>query len=178
MDSFWVKLDTSESKKFVLDSPSIWENSIKQFNMDCKLVQPFSGIITVTLQENGCMVDGSISGKIVMPCNRCTTDVLITIQHTFRDVEPLPTLNIDGKEVINKDINENIIRQSNGIIEVNLAEILWEEFVLSLPSKPLCNIDCNGLCYSCGKDLNKETCNCSKDEGDPRLAAFKNIVIK
>ena len=95
MDSFWVKLDTSESKKFVLDSPSIWENSIKQFNMDCKLVQPFSGIITVTLQENGCMVDGSISGKIVMPCNRCTTDVLITIQHTFRVVEPHPNPNIE-----------------------------------------------------------------------------------
>lgn len=178
MDSLWVKLNTLESKQFVLDSPLIWEKPIKQFNMDCKLVQPFSGIITITLQEDGCIVDGAISGKIIMPCNRCTTDVLITIQHTFKDIEPLPIIHIDGKEVVNKDINENIIRHSNGIVEVNLAEILWEEFVLSLPGKPLCNIDCNGLCYNCGKDLNKENCNCSKDEGDPRLVAFKNIVIK
>lgn len=174
MDSFWVKLDTLEGKTFVIDTPSVWENPIKQFHMDCKIVQPFSGKITAILQENGCIFNGLLSGKVIIPCNRCTTDVLITINHSFKDVEPLPTFDMYEK----KEVNENIIRQSNGIIEINLAGILWEEFVLSLPIKPLCDTNCNGLCYSCGKNLNKETCACKKHEGDPRLATLKKIIIK
>lgn len=43
--------------------------------------------------------------------------------------------------------------------EIDLADNLREEIVLSYPLKPLCRPDCRGLCTTCGKNLNKGRCN-------------------
>ena len=55
---------------------------------------------------------------------------------------------------------------------------LWEEFSLALPVKPLCRPDCRGLCPECGKNLNEGACGCSRDSGDPRLAALRQLKVK
>jgi uncharacterized protein len=52
-----------------------------------------------------------------------------------------------------------------------------EQFVLSLPAKVLCDFACKGLCPRCGANLNLEECGCVEDEGDPRMAVFKNIKL-
>ena len=60
----------------------------------------------------------------------------------------------------------------------DLAGLLWEEFVLALPVRPLCKPDCKGLCPDCGKNLNEGSCSCVRDEGDPRLAALRGLKVK
>ena len=37
---------------------------------------------------------------------------------------------------------------------------MHEQFVLTLPMKPLCSDDCKGLCPVCGTNLNRGTCDC------------------
>ena len=66
----------------------------------------------------------------------------------------------------------------DGAPEINLAGLLWEEFVLALPVRPLCKPDCKGLCPDCGKNLNEGSCSCVRDEGDPRLAALRGLKVK
>ena len=50
-----------------------------------------------------------------------------------------------------------------------------EQFYLSLPMKPLCREDCQGLCPACGTNLNRGLCTCKRDWDDPRMAALRNL---
>jgi len=54
-------------------------------------------------------------------------------------------------------------------------ELLWEDIVLSLPPRMLCRPGCEGLCPRCGQNLNESPCAC-KPEGDPRLAALRDLM--
>ena len=54
-------------------------------------------------------------------------------------------------------------------------DLIWEDIVLSLPPKTLCQPGCKGLCPRCGKNLNEGPCACAP-EGDPRLAALRQLL--
>ena len=55
------------------------------------------------------------------------------------------------------------------------SDLVWEDIVLALPPKLLCSDDCQGLCHRCGANRNESPCDC-KAEGDPRLAALKQLL--
>ena len=59
--------------------------------------------------------------------------------------------------------------------EIDLGQLMQEQFYLSLPMKPLCAGDCKGLCPMCGTNLNRGTCACDPQWEDPRLAALKAL---
>ena len=42
----------------------------------------------------------------------------------------------------------------------------------------LCRADCKGLCPSCGTNLNRATCDCTRQWEDPRFAALKELRTK
>ena len=50
--------------------------------------------------------------------------------------------------------------------ELDLGARAWEELVLAQPSKLLCRENCNGLCSTCGKNLNKGPCDCRTVEAE------------
>lgn len=43
---------------------------------------------------------------------------------------------------------------------IDLNQGIREEIILDYPIRPLCSIDCKGLCPKCGRNLNKGECNC------------------
>ena len=43
---------------------------------------------------------------------------------------------------------------------IDLNPDIRDEIILSYPMRPLCSIDCKGLCFHCGKNLNEGKCNC------------------
>ena len=47
--------------------------------------------------------------------------------------------------------------------KVDLAAIVREQIYLHIPLKPVCHDLCQGLCLTCGEDLNRGPCRC----GDP-----------
>ncbi|MDO8527967.1 MAG: DUF177 domain-containing protein [Deltaproteobacteria bacterium] len=61
----------------------------------------------------------------------------------------------------------------------NLGNVLREQIILAIPMQPLCFDACRGLCQRCGVDLNKNPCDCKREEEDPRwetLKAFKTKI--
>ncbi len=54
--------------------------------------------------------------------------------------------------------------------------MVQEQCYLTLPMKPLCRTDCQGLCSMCGTNLNAERCSCEPRWVDPRLAALQALV--
>ncbi|NLH02379.1 MAG: DUF177 domain-containing protein, partial [Clostridiales bacterium] len=60
---------------------------------------------------------------------------------------------------------------------LDLSDLLETCFILSMESKFLCRENCEGLCPSCGKNLNDGPCGCKK-EIDPRLAVLGQLLDK
>ena len=47
---------------------------------------------------------------------------------------------------------------------VDLTNDIREDILLAFPQIYLCEEDCKGLCFSCGKNLNKEECQCDCEQ--------------
>ena len=45
--------------------------------------------------------------------------------------------------------------------ELDVSELLAEQFELAIPLVPLCKEQCRGLCPTCGADLNAGPCACA-----------------
>lgn len=54
----------------------------------------------------------------------------------------------------------------------DLHGLVRELVELNIPMKPLCAETCRGLCPSCGRNLNRETCVCPPPGTDPRWEAL------
>ena len=70
---------------------------------------------------------------------------------------------------------------SPGAVNININDDVRDSLILAVPMKKLCKEDCKGLCYKCGTDLNKNTCNCSENETNDRwdkLLELKNKFNK
>ena len=53
-----------------------------------------------------------------------------------------------------------------------------EHVLLELPLVPLCAPDCQGLCATCGADLNQGPCGCDRTTVDPRWAALEGFLAE
>lgn len=80
----------------------------------------------------------------------------------------------EEREVQDEDLDTSYYRDD----QIDLNELLREQFYLELPMKPLCREDCKGLCPQCGTNRNTGTCTCTTEWEDPRLAALKGLVRK
>lgn len=81
--------------------------------------------------------------------------------------------------VLDSEVDEEVMRLSPGRgAEINLPALLWEEFILALPEKILCRLDCKGLCLYCGQNLNDAPCACRPDTVDPRLEKLRGIKVQ
>ncbi len=56
---------------------------------------------------------------------------------------------------------------------VDLSEVVRQQLLLALPIAPRCREGCQGLCPSCGADLNVGRCSCAPDDVDPRLQSLE-----
>ena len=116
---------------------------------------------------------GTVAAELELPCSRCLEPFRLPIASSF-DVRYLPASAASAaveREVDDEDLETSYYRND----EIDLNELLREQFYLALPMKPLCTEGCRGLCAQCGTNLNAGTCDCAPVWGDPRLAALKGL---
>lgn len=116
---------------------------------------------------------GTAAAELELPCSRCLEPFRLPIASSF-DLRYLPASAASAaveREVDDEDLETSYYRND----EIDLNELLREQFYLALPMKPLCAEDCRGLCAQCGTNLNAGTCGCAPAWDDPRLAALKGL---
>ena len=99
-------------------------------------------------------------------CDRCADE--FKRDYSF-DVSRIVVNRLENEE----DDEDYIILGSDN--EFNVDEFVYQEIQLFLPQIMLCSDDCKGLCPKCGKNLNREKCDCKKDV-DPRMAALLQLL--
>lgn len=176
MEKYLVSINDlpPSGKTFDIDDQAVWEEPIKEFGMDCKIVEPLKTTIFVMPADDGCVVRGQLTGEISVPCSRCAEDAKLEIDSKYDEYEEIPPS--AGRRNKEKQGDSHIVFDRNAPM-LDLAAVAWEELMLAMPVTPLCDTACKGLCPSCGANLNNGACGCVSDSGDPRLAALRDVKI-
>lgn len=177
MTELWVALNDipAEGREFSFTDQAVWRDRWKEFGIALRPGdEDLRATATIMMQgENAVLVRGELHGSVKLSCDRCAQLFEFAANTTFDAYEEL-----DGEQENQEAEVPRLRRRKDGTLEFDMGSLLWEELVLILPVKPLCDESCKGLCPGCGRDLNTEECTCDREDSDPRLAVFRDLKIK
>lgn len=138
-----------------------------------RIVAPVHVVVDLHRDKEHVRLAGSTTTELELSCSRCTEPFRLSVAATFDlRFEPASAMTTEAdREVDPDDIETGYYRDD----QIDLNEILREQYYLALPMKPLCDEACRGLCPQCGINLNTGTCDCSVRWEDPRLAALQQF---
>ena len=133
--------------------------------------------VSLAKTDDHIFVQGTLRGEIWSPCVRCLREVRSSM------VVPLRMIFTPQGEEAEED-EEVVLEEESGLehgvydgVQIDLADLLRESLILSVPTTPLCRLSCKGLCGICGGDKNERDCNCKVQLEDPRLAPLKGLKV-
>ena len=131
------------------------------------------------------LLEAHARAALSAPCGRCLrpveAEVPLDFELSFVPLEPKGGRGGDDGEIGDRpgannagsfgaeDVNEETY--SGKVID--LAPVLREQLLLALPSYPVCQEGCKGLCSVCGANLNERDCGCDRHVPDPRWAGLE-----
>jgi len=140
---------------------------------DFKIVEPVSLAFDIFKDNDQFRLVGSVRTTLEMPCGRCLEPFTMPVDQSFDlRYQPHARNTGEGEREIEEDDLTTAFYEND---EIDLGQLMREQFYLALPMKPLCRETCQGLCPACGTNLNTGTCNCKREWEDPRLAALKKL---
>ncbi|NCD24117.1 MAG: DUF177 domain-containing protein [Deltaproteobacteria bacterium] len=173
MVEHWITLTNIPTlgREFSFDDQEMWRALWREFRFEAEILVPFAAVLTIVPQSSGFLIQGRLTGSFVTACHRCSEDARVDLDHAFDLFEA-------HEDVDNIDEGSHL-RGSEGSWELNVAALLWEEFLLAVPEKILCSENCLGLCPHCGKNRNLDPCTCDATENQSPLAqALRSVHIK
>jgi len=138
-----------------------------------RVVAPVELVFDLHKDKDRFRIEGTVRTALELPCSRCLEPFRLPVDQSF-DLRYHPQAEASSEtetEVAEEDLETSFYRDE----QIDLNELLREQFYLALPMKPLCRDDCKGLCPQCGTNLNTGTCDCTSEWEDPRLAALKQF---
>lgn len=143
---------------------------------DFRVIAPATLAFDIHKDKQQFRLTGRVQTLLELPCGRCLEPFEWPVDAEF-DLRYQPrTQNTgDGEREIEEDDLATAFYEND---EIDLGQLLLEQFYLSLPMKPLCEDGCKGLCPVCGTNLNRATCGCDRDWKDPRLEALKALSTR
>ena len=110
-------------------------------------------------------LEGHWQGTLNIPCARCLKEVAVPF-----DIDLDEDLDLSPKRQTD-DADDSYVEESS----INTDALINHEILIRFPMKTLCRENCKGICFKCGKDLNKGECGCDRAVLDPRMAAIQDI---
>jgi uncharacterized protein len=138
-----------------------------------RVVAPVALAFDILKDKDQFHLVGGVKATLELPCSRCLEPFTTPVDATF-DLRYQPhAANIgEAEQEIEEDDLSTAFYEND---EIDLGQLMREQFYLALPMKPLCRDDCRGLCPTCGTNLNRGTCDCKREWEDPRLAVLKQL---
>lgn len=151
-----------------------YEIAEEKFLTDELLVTGLRGKVTfIRLREN-LLLQGWLEGQVSLECGRCLEAYLQPLRMEV-EIEFQPsTANLTGEPLPPPE--DTSIYMIDGYHVVDLTEAVREQVLLNLPMRPLCKLDCAGLCPVCGRNLNEGPCEGHGEQVDERLAILAALL--
>jgi len=134
----------------------------EMFGNDEIQLQRVNGTVHLTRTDSGIWASGILRGLLSQVCSRCLEEfnggVSLPIEQNFtpNSIESGAPLEVDPEY----HLGEVFLSKDNTL---NIGEIIRQSAIGSSPLKPLCDLDCAGLCCNCGINLNSMVCECNSE---------------
>ena len=143
--------------------------------IDFEFESPLHGEARVWKTGQSVVIQGRVQTVLRLQCVRCLKEFSSPISSKF-DLTLFP-MKGDGFE---EEVELKEDDMESGFFEggeIHLSELACEQVFLDMPTQPLCQDECKGLCPVCGKDLNLDPCQCRADELELGFAALKKLKL-
>lgn len=155
---FLLEASHGTSRTIELDYPSI------QLEDDVTL-EPLTGSFQAIRNSKGIYITGELNTNIESECTRCLEQVMLPIQIELDDLFYYPPdTTPEGEFSVGEDSF------------IDLAPLVRQLSLLEVPMQLFCQIECKGLCPSCGHNLNEGPCECLDEDIDPRLEVLRDLL--
>jgi uncharacterized protein len=146
------------------------ELALETGRLDCRLE---------IVDGNTVHVTGRLAGQVTVECGRCLERFVVGVDQKL-DQFYLPRLanrpeeEEEAVELSDHDVVVGYYDQDR----LDLGEVVREQIFLALPLKRLCREDCRGLCPTCGRNRNADSCACPAPEepADRRLEPLRKLI--
>ncbi len=119
--------------------------------------------LTLKKSSRAVLLSGRFTGNLNFVCSRCAEPSDIQLQQDFARVFlPAGAHDISMDMDIDMDDLDLDGSEYRGHA-IDIQPVLVDEFVMMLPTYPLCSPDCKGLCPVCGQNLNLGECGCDRE---------------
>ena len=119
------------------------------------------GKVSLTQAARGILLKGSFTCHGQLTCGRCLDSFahssVFSVEEMF-----YPSIDIlSGLPVAlpDEDASSSFTIDEHHILD--MSEMIRQYNLLAMPMKPLCRVDCGGLCPECGANLNENKCHCA-----------------
>ena len=160
-----IKKDLGASEKVEFKQEISHEFLPRQIKLD----GPVEIKASVTNAGESIMLKGRLSVKARMQCDRCLEDFITQLKAPLEEEYYLLS---EEEESSPSDYDKATYKNNT----IDITPLVEEAILLSIPMRPLCKEDCQGLCAHCGQNLNTESCDCDKEVVDIRLEALKKLL--
>jgi uncharacterized protein len=117
--------------------------------------------------------EGTLRASVLGSCARCLEEYPFGLERRFRFVlVPRAAAETQPTRLKPDDLALSTYEGD----EIDLTPLVHEQTILALPTRPLCDDGCRGLCPRCGANLNAGPCGCPAPASDPRLAVLRTLV--
>ena len=140
---------------------------------DYRVDAPLHVVLTHMRSGDDLLLNGAICGDVIGQCGRCLEEYSSSLNREFA-VVLTPQLPL-GREMELRYDELSASFYSGEFID--LSTLVQEQMLLALPSAPLCQEACKGLCPQCGVNRNLEACSCQPAWRDPRLASLSTLRV-
>jgi len=155
-DSLSIYINVSQLLKEAVGSRRHY--SIKDI-ADSETAWKIDGEVRLTRSQRGILVEGEIVTQIETVCSRCLSPIKLPLTFKIMKEEFSPRVDVVSGLPLPIDDETGSYSISEEHI-LDLGEVVRQYLILALPMKPLCRLDCAGLCSVCGANLNQGSCNC------------------
>lgn len=159
--SYLAKGSPGTYKEFEFNFPQL------TFPDDLLLVD-ITGLIAVSVTEDGVVADGKISALTELACSRCLDPYWQPVKIDFTEIFSQHPVD-DAKN----DLGEQPLPADGSI---DLTPLIRDYALLDIPIRQVCKEDCKGLCPTCGANLNLEDCGHKQEFIDPRMEGLKALL--
>jgi uncharacterized protein len=130
-----------------------------------------NGDVILIRTNRGIIVRGEITASVKGICSRCLKPIDCEVKYNFEE-EALPGVPaLEG--LSSAGPYDNLIIDEDHTVD--LSEATRQYALLAVPAKPLCRLDCAGICPTCGHDLNQEPCQCPSGDKDQR---WSRLIVR
>ena len=119
---------------------------------EVEFIEPLSCAVQLFRQgDDNVYVAADIATKVSVECRRCISPFAVDVTTTLELLFAVGSESLEQREADERYYDGETL---------DISEDVRQGLILEMPAWPLCSEMCEGLCSSCGAELNFEACSC------------------